>query len=96
MLAVTTKGILRSIRVKSDVTIGNIYLAIASFSNRAFATSIVRRALGQSSLTRYGQGDPIGLRHTVPTGKEFNKRVMTKRISTAKRVTNHGGSSGTI
>lgn len=43
-LSISTAGIVRSLRVNSDVTIGNVYLAIISFSQQHFAISIVGRA----------------------------------------------------
>lgn len=96
MLAVETRGILTKAGIKSDVTMGNVYLAIAELVPRTFATSIVRRALGHSSLTGTLEKTRIGLRHTVTTSNEFNKRVISKRISKANEVIRIGGSSGTV
>lgn len=96
MLAIHTGAILRKAEVNSDVTIGNVYLAIERLFPSDFTTSIVRRALGHSTLTRLAIKDTIGLRHTVPTGKHFNKRVMTNRISNIKHVTGVQGSSATV
>lgn len=96
IIAVNKGGILVKAGVNSDVSAGNIYLAMAGLRGSTFSTSIVPRALRHSGLNNLRVNNHIGLRQTLRLSAHLNKRVIDNRVSNAKSVGRCHGSSGTI